>query len=125
MKINEIISEAKDYSGSKSMQPDHVSAIPGAEVWPELDNSSGYLAYRFGVQLAGMPGNPMSDIEGPTGLKMVTIAYSDGDRAILDATAKHLKTKGYQLSPSASEEANTVDKFSPIKPQGPISLRKK
>lgn len=108
------LNEMKDAAGSKGLHPDVVNALPGSEMWPELDNSSGYLAYRFGVQLAGMPGDSPMEKAGPTGLKMVTIAYSEADKAILDATAKHLGTKSIQLSPNASTEGDGVDKVSPI-----------
>ena len=107
------LTEMKDAAGAKGMHPDALAAIPDSQIWPELDNSSGYLAYRFGVQLAGSP-DMKGPIAGPTGLKMVTIAYSEADKAILDATAKHLNTKGVQLSPNASTENPTVDKVSPI-----------
>ena len=74
MRAREFVKEAKDMN-PKEFRQDAMSSLPDAHAWPELDNSSGYLAYRFGVAMAGLPDYKM-DVAGPTGLKMVTIGYT-------------------------------------------------
>jgi hypothetical protein len=113
MRANEFINEARDSAGSKELNNDQMSSLPGLHYWPELDNSSGYIAYRFGVAMAGMPDTPMN-IAGPTGLKMVTIGYSKADKEIIDATAKYMKTSSQRLTPDGSTEAPDTNKVSPV-----------
>jgi len=108
-----IVRESKDMGGSQVMHPDHMAALPGAHAWPELDNSSGYLAYRFGVALAGMPNQKM-DVAGPTGLKMVTLAYTPAEKAIIDATQKLIGTPKVRLSPDGSQESPGTNTVSPV-----------
>jgi len=125
MKITEIITEDLDgVTGKPGMHHHHAAAIPGAEIWPELDNSSGYKAYRFSLGLGGMPDHPM-DTKGPTGLKMVTIAYTPEEADMLSAAAKHFKTKGYELSPKGSSEPDDTHRESPYHRPGPIKLIRK
>ena len=59
-----IFKEDKEYN-PKNFRNDAMSALPDCHVWPDLDNSSGYLAYRFGVAMAGMPDQKMA-VAGPT-----------------------------------------------------------
>jgi hypothetical protein len=108
-----IIKEAKDAAGATGHNPDHISALPDAHFWPELDNSSGYLAYRFGVAMAGMPDQKMK-VAGPTGLKMVTIGYTQAERDILDATQNLMGTPKVRLSSGKSEEMPDVYTLSPV-----------
>jgi hypothetical protein len=108
-----IVNEAKDMAGASNMPPGHMDALPGAHAWPELDNSSGYLAYRFGVALAGMPHQKM-DVAGPTGLKMVTIGYTQAERDILDAAQGLVGTPKVRLSSDGSEESAGTNKVSPV-----------
>jgi len=113
MKIKDIIREAADYSGAKGMEHANMASLPDAHIWPELDNSSGYKAYRFGVAMAGLPNNKM-DVAGPTGLKMVTIGYTQAERDILDAASKTMGTPKVRLSTTNSGEAKDTDKVSPV-----------
>jgi hypothetical protein len=113
MKIKDIIREAADYKGASGMEHANMASLPDAHIWPELDNSSGYKAYRFGVAMAGLPNNKM-DVAGPTGLKMVTIGYTQAERDILDAAAKTMGTPKVRLSTQDSGEAKDTDKVSPV-----------
>jgi hypothetical protein len=113
MRASEFVSEAADYSGSKGMSQQALTTIPNAHVYPELDNSSGYMAYRFGVALAGMPDKKMNKAS-PTGLKMVTISYTPAEEEILNATASYFGTPKVQLTPEESTEPNYVNHKSPV-----------
>ena len=114
MRANEFIVEGPSKKVTKEkLNPSTSSALPGAERWDQLDNSSPYHAYRFGVALAGNPDFPMN-LEGPSGQKTVTIAYSQGDADILNATAKNLGFSSNQLTPSGSTEPEDTHKTSPV-----------
>jgi hypothetical protein len=115
MRANEFIVEGPSKKATKEKLPVSASsALPGAERWDQLDNSSPYHAYRFGVALAGNPDHPMN-LEGPTGQKTVTIAYSQGDADIINATAKNLGFSSNQLTPGGSIEPADTDKVSPMR----------
>lgn len=113
MRAREFIKEAIDYAGSKGMSQQALTTIPNAHVYPELDNSSGYMAYRFGVALAGMPDKKMAKAS-PTGLKMVTISYTKAEEEILNATASYFNTPKIQLTPEESSEPDYVNPISPV-----------
>jgi len=114
MRLREIIvSEAKDYAAQKGMKGDWKGSIPNSHIWPELDNSSGYLAYRFGLACAGMPDKKM-DVAGPTGLKMVTIGYTPADQEILDAAANLVGTPKVKLTSNGSKELSDTYTRSPV-----------
>jgi hypothetical protein len=113
MRASEFVSEAKDYTGSKGMSQQALTTIPNAHVYPELDNSSGYMAYRFGVALAGMPEKKIAKAS-PTGLKMVTISYTPAEEEILQKTAQYFGTPRVRLTPDGSDEPNYVNQKSPV-----------
>ena len=113
MRAHEFVSEAADYSGSKGMSQQALTTIPNAFVYPELDNSSGYKAYRFGVALAGMPDYPMN-LEGPVGQKTITVGYTEADDEIISATGKHLGFQGIVLTPRGSKELADTQIKSPV-----------
>ena len=110
MRAKEFINEAL---GSQNMAKDHVASIPNAHYFPDLDNSSGYMAYRWGVALAGMPDYPMPQ-DGATGLKLVTVGYSDADDLIIDSTSKLFGVKKVRLTPKGSTELKDTHKVSPV-----------
>jgi hypothetical protein len=113
MRAKEFVHEGKDVSGSKGMRKDWKGALPNAHIYPDLDNSSGYLAYRFGVAVAGMPDQKM-DVAGPTGLKMVTIGYTQAEEDILNAAAGLVGTPKVALAPGPSSENTDVNTVSPV-----------
>ena len=125
MKINEVIIEGKGgVAGKAGLKADHAHALPHAHYYPDLDNSSGDKMYRFGLALAGMP-HVKAEQEGPTGQKMVTIAYTPEENDMLDATARHFKTEKAELTPAGSTEHPEVPKDSPYRRNGPIKLNRK
>jgi hypothetical protein len=113
MRAKEFISEEKDVGGAHKIRKDLNDALPNAHMWPDLDNSSGYLAYRFGVALAGLPDYKM-DVAGPTGLKMVTIGYTQADEEILNAAQKLIGTPKVRISSGGSKELSDTNKTSPV-----------
>jgi len=108
-----IFKEAKEFSGKSGFHPDSVKSLPNSHIWPELDNSSGYMAYRFGVALAGMPDNKMK-MAGPTGLKLVTIGYTQAEKDILDAAQGLIGTPKVELTPGGSHELDSTNTRSPV-----------
>jgi len=112
MRAREFVKEAKDMN-PKEFRQDAMASLPDAHAWPELDNSSGYLAYRFGVAMAGLPDYKM-DVAGPTGLKMVTIGYTQAERDILDAAQGLMGTPKVRISPGGSKELDDTHKVSPV-----------
>jgi hypothetical protein len=113
MRAREFVIEARDAAGASGHNPTHIAALPDAHFWPELDNSSGYLAYRFGLAMAGAPDKKM-DVAGPTGLKMVTIGYTQAERDILDAAGATVGTPKVRLSSKSSDEATDTHTVSPV-----------
>jgi hypothetical protein len=108
MRASEFVTE----DSKKKIDASAISAIPGARIWPELDNSSPYAAYRFGVALAGAPDETMKKY-GPVKQNMITLGYSDADDEITKAAGKTIGVKSRQFTPRGSSE-NDVSSVSPI-----------
>jgi hypothetical protein len=102
VKIKDIIVEASRLRRSAE------AAIPDAQFYPALDNSSPYDSYRFGIALAGSPDETM-DRHGPTQSKMVTLAYTDGDAEIINKANEIMGVKSKALTSKKSQESSTVD----------------
>lgn len=118
MRFSEIIAEDRTDWPEVS-----VHALPNAKHWAELDNSSPYKAYRFGLALASAPHQNMA-AEGPTAQHMVTIGYTPEETAMADAAAKLIGVSSSPLtSPGSSEHPETHVK-SPV-PQNSGKIRKK
>lgn len=120
MRAREFLNE---YATDEQFQPDVKASLPDLEVWPQIDNSNPYQAYRFGLALAPSPEFAIAK-SGPTGSKMVTLAYSSGEKAILDAAKKAQGYKSQKLSSPTSDEAPTVNKLSPV-PQNSGRIKRK
>jgi hypothetical protein len=110
MRAKEFIRESL---GPQNMAKDQVGSIPNAHYFPDLDNSSGYMAYRWGVALAGMPDYPMPQ-DGTTGQKLVTIGYTEADDLIIDSTSKLFGARKIRLTPRGSTELKDTNKTSPV-----------
>lgn len=117
MKINEVISEGK-------LRPAAVDAIPNMRIHPDLDNSSPYKAYRYGVMMAAAP-HANGEAMGPIGQKMVTIGYTEADDAIVRATDEIMGSKSQAITTEKSTEMGWVNKESPVQAKGPIQLKSK
>lgn len=107
MKINEIVTEALLRKGARR-------AIPDLESYPTLDNNSNpYLAYRFGMELAGSPDSDV-DKQGGFGSEFATIGYSEADREIIDHAKKKFGIKSKKQSSKGSKELPNVHTTSPV-----------
>ena len=110
MRAKEFISEDDNLN---SLPTSAEAAMPNGHVWPDLDNSSPYHAFRFGVALAGSP-DKVYPKDGPTGQKMVTVAYTQEEQDILDHTGRQMGFKSKAISNPPSEETGDVNKASPV-----------
>ena len=64
-------------------------------------------------------------IQGPTGLKMVTIGYTDAEEEILKATADYFGTPRVRLSPEGSDEPNFINQVSPVPQNSGKKIKRK
>jgi hypothetical protein len=107
MKITEIVTEAKLRKGARA-------AIPDLESYPKLDNNNNpYLAYRFGMELAGSPDVDV-DKQGGFGSEFATVAYTDADRKIIDHAKKKFGIPTKKQTSKKSKELDNVNKTSPV-----------
>ena len=106
MRINEIITE--DNKSKSDLRRASVHALPDADVFDDLDNSSPYHMYRFGIALAGSP-DIFSKTDGPTRSNLVTIGYTDADRDIIDAAKRKQGRKTTKLTSKHSRETPEVN----------------
>ena len=116
MRAREFVTEASKIPKSQ------VSAVPGMNTHPNLDNSSPYAPWRFAAHfLAGADGkNPyehMPEREGPSGQALVTVAFSSEEDAMIRQAEKAfgIEAKRLQLTPPGSKELDTTHKTSPIR----------
>ena len=116
-------SEIVESRGKGKLPKNSRYGIPGAKIWPELDNSSPYHAFRFGVAMAGSPDKDMPK-DGPTGQKMVTLSYTPEDEEIAASAGRKLGFKSQQLTPNGSNEMPHINKTSPIPHNSGKSKRK-
>ena len=119
MKISEIL----ESRGKGKLPKNARYGIPGARIWPELDNSSPYHSFRMGVAMAGSPEKDMPR-DGPSGQKMVTLAYTPEDEEIALSAGRKLGFKSQKLTSTGSEEMPHVNSKSPI-PHNSGAKRKK
>lgn len=122
MKITEIISE----SASKPIRKSHQVAMQNALTSPDLNMSTGsaYLQYRFGVALAGSPEQETPRDNYIAGDPLFT-PYADEELEILHHAAKEIGINFDRNWVSNKHELDTVNKQSPVKAAGPITLKKK
>lgn len=102
---------------SETFDQDQRDTIPDMLKYNALDNSNPYAMWRFIVAAAGEPYNKDSfrmAKTGPTGQKFVTVAYSQGDADILNATAKAMGVKGTAVTTKTSCEPPDTDVTSPV-----------
>ena len=87
--------------------------IPGARVWPQLNNGNPYDMYRMLVAMAGCPDNDMPK-DGPTGPNMVTLSYTDADEEIAIKAGKHMGYTSKELTTDGSTEMPSINVKSPV-----------
>jgi hypothetical protein len=110
MRAREFVVEA----ATEKLTPDERTAIPDMEKFNSLDNSNPYGMWRFMVAAAGEPEFKMAR-SGPTNQKFVTVAYTDVDAEIINATAKTMGVKGTQITTRNSTEGPGAGVVSPIR----------
>lgn len=103
---------AKEFINENKLSKDADNAVPGMKTWPELDNSSPYHGYRFGMALAGSPEEGM-DRDGPVMQKLITVSYTDAEEEIVNAAGKKLGFRSKNLTSRDSKETD-VNAASPI-----------
>lgn len=107
MRISELIESNTKWPEDSKM------ALPNAQRWPGLDNSSPYPAYRFGVALAGAPQYDMAK-KGPVGQNLMTIGYTDADREILAKAGQMMGQSGEDITTDGSAETSDTNIKSPV-----------
>ena len=91
-----------------------VQSISNLEKYDTLDNNNQpYLAYRFGLALAGAP-DTKTPKTGPLGSSFITIDYSEADTAIRRAAEKQFGIKADSSTGSGSKELKNVNRTSPV-----------
>lgn len=114
MKINEIISEGRD---RELMRPMHKQALNNLTQYDQLDNNANpYLAYRFGVALAGSPARDM-DKRGTIGSNFHMVDYSAADEEIRHGAERVMGIKSNRSTGRGSEELTSVNAVSPVAPK--------
>jgi hypothetical protein len=111
MRIDEIITEGKD---REVMRPMHAQALSNLTQYDALDNNNNpYLAYRFGVALAGAPRADM-DHKSPIGSNFSMIDYSPADAAIRKGAERAIGIKPSRSTGKGSKELASVNSTSPV-----------
>ena len=89
-------------------------AMPGMQSYDALDNNNNpYLAYRFGVALAGSP-EFETDPKGPQGSDFTLVDYTDGEAEIRKSAEKQFGIKSSRNTGKGSSELDVVNKTSPV-----------
>ena len=95
------------------IRPDTRAALPNMTKFTDVDNSSPYNGWRFGIAMAGSPHHPMP-AKGPTGQKMVVVPYTDAEGDIIDSAAKMIGVSASPISNDGSHEEEDTNTTSPI-----------
>lgn len=123
MRAREFINEGK----TGTITADVGRALPGAFKIPALKNQDPYLQYRFGVAIAGAKGaaqrakDSVPDFDGKEsvfGENEIVVSYDpEAEVWIKDALAAMgmPPSDAIRIGTQASEEAEGVDKTSPLK----------
>jgi hypothetical protein len=118
MKVSEIITESDigqtGTSRKSGKMNDQVkSSIKGMHTYP--GNHTYYDMYRFGVDMAGSPGDHNDyDPASPVANQMVTLSYSDEDQKIIDKSKKKMGFNSKQLTSNNSTEPSNTHTSSPV-----------
>jgi len=100
------------------IRKDTGKAIPNTSEWPELNQSNNaYKQYRFGIACARAPDSQDMELSTSTHLNLVTIGYTKGDEAILDAAAKVVGVAPHRLSNERSQETDEINRTSTTAPK--------
>lgn len=95
------------------IRPDTRAALPSMTKMTNVDNSSPYNGWRFGIAMAGAPHHTMP-ADGATGQKMVVVPYTDAESEIIDAAAKIVGVKSTVIASKGSHELDSTGTRSPV-----------
>ena len=113
MRAKEFIPEGKE---RKELRKGVKQSMSNLTVYNQLDNNNHpYLAYRFGMALAGSPDDDM-DKRGPVGSDFVVTDFSDADTAIRKGAERIMGVKPSMTTGKGSEELDDtiINKVSPV-----------
>jgi hypothetical protein len=113
MRARDFIPEGKD---RKPMRKGVAQSMSNLTSYDRLDNNNNpYLAYRFGIAMAGSPTQDMPK-KGPIGSDFVTADYTEAETAIRKGAEKTMGVRGSRTTGKGSKELDggVINKTSPI-----------
>jgi hypothetical protein len=118
MRAKEFINESDTPANLKKAPADQRMAMKGAISIPAISinkaNGSPYLAYRFGLAMAGAPDYPTAAAGAIAGDPLLA-SYTDAELEIINAAAKMVGAgKVKKLSSNRSEELSNTNTVSPV-----------
>ena len=112
MRAKEFISEIN--TKRKPMRKNMKAAASNLTSYDQLDNNNRpYLAYRFGIALAGSPDEGMYP-RGPIGSNFNMVDYSDGDTEIRKGAEKIMGITPSSDTGKGSKETKDTNTVSPV-----------
>ena len=112
MRAKEFIPEGRD---RKELRKGVAQSMSNLTVYDQLDNNNNpYLAYRFGIALAGSPNHDM-DKRGAIGSDFVMADYTDADTEIRQGAERIMGIRSTKSTGKGSKELDDsiINKVSP------------
>ena len=112
MRAKEFIPEGRE---RKELRKGVAQSMSNLTVYDQLDNNNNpYLAYRFGIALAGSPTEDM-DKRGAIGSDFVMADYTDADTAIRQGAERVMGVRSTKSTGKGSKELDDsiINKVSP------------
>ncbi len=112
MRAKEFIPEGKD---RKELRKGLAQSMSNLTIYDQLDNNNNpYLAYRFGIALAGSPHDDM-DKKGAIGSDFVMADYTDADTEIRLGAERVMGVRSTKSTGKGSKELDDsiINKVSP------------
>ena len=113
MRAKEFIPEGKD---RKPMRKSVAQSMSNLTSYDQLDNNNNpYLAYRFGIAMAGSPTEDMPK-KGPIGSDFVAADYTEAETEIRLGAEKTMGVRSSRTTGKGSKEldGSIINKTSPI-----------
>lgn len=114
MRAREFVNEERE---RKPLRKGVRQSLPNLTSYHQLDNNNQpYLAYRFGIALAGSPDNDDNMYKrGPIGSDFSMVDFSEGDAEIRRGAEKKMGVKPTRSTGKGSQEVDQlVNKISPV-----------
>lgn len=112
MRAHEFVTESKVVDKA-TLGGNYSAEMPSALSYPELTGRF-YDMYKFGVAAAMAPDQIHDYARQSIGPDLLTLAYTEGDRAILDKAAKIMNIKSEKMNSKQSHENEDTNKTSPV-----------